>query len=109
MCSTDSAQDPDAWKLYLSSIEVRLATAAQVFRALQSSQEAEAASTLLACLHKCLQPSMPNTSFHDSVEICLTLQVRPCLCNLHHNPLCTFTCAASGRLAIVLPSTEALT
>lgn len=54
--------------------------AAQVFRALQSSREAEAASTLLACLHKCLQPSMPSTSFHDTVEICLTLQVHPPPC-----------------------------
>ena len=53
--------------------------AAQVFRALQSSREAEACSTLLACLHKCLQPGLPKTSFHDSVEICLTLQVHPCL------------------------------
>ena len=47
----------------------------QVFRALQTEREAEACSTLLACLHKCLQPHAQKSSFHDSIEICLTLQV----------------------------------
>ena len=47
----------------------------QVFRALQSEREAEACSTLLACLHKCLQPNAQKASYHDCVEVCLTLQV----------------------------------
>ena len=47
----------------------------QVFRALQTEREAEACSTLVACLHKCLQPQAQKTSFHDSIETCLTLQV----------------------------------
>ena len=49
--------------------------AVQVFRALQSGKEAEACSSLLACLHKCLQTSAQKSLCHDSVEICLTLQV----------------------------------
>ena len=48
----------------------------QVFRALQSEREAEACSTLLACLHKCLQPNAQKALRHDCVESCLTLQVR---------------------------------
>lgn len=87
---------------------MRLAKAAQVFRALQSSREAEACSTLLACLHKCLQPGLPKTSFHDSVEICLTLQVLPCLYDLHYNLLCAIF-SAPWILAVVLPNTDLLT
>ena len=51
----------------------------QVFRALQSESEAEACSTLLACLHRCLQPNAQKTLYHECVEICLTLQVCECL------------------------------
>ncbi len=66
--------------------------ASQVFRALQSEKEAEACSTLLACLHKCLQPNAQKAMYHDSVEICLTLQV----CEYLFTILITHVCAHCG-------------
>ena len=71
--------------------------ASQVFRALQSEKEAEACSTLLACLHKCLQPNAQKAMYHDSVEICLTLQgLRISFHNPHH------TCMRPLRHAFIM-------